>query len=89
MISYQGLSRLHVAQEKMSVDAEYYVENILKEVCLPAINKTATAGSVLERRMVDCRSTNSFIQGDAPAHRPARAQKWYQEYFPSFWTNDT
>ncbi|XP_043230950.1 uncharacterized protein LOC122386132 [Amphibalanus amphitrite] len=53
MMSYEELSQLHVIPQMTSVNAEYYVEHILEEVCLPAINRTATTGSVLTRRMVE------------------------------------
>ena len=49
----------------------------------------ATAVSVLERHVVDRRSTSIFRQDGAPAHRSARAQKWCQEHFHNFWTKDT
>ena len=89
MMSYEGLSQLHVIPQKTSVNAEYYVEHILEEVCLPAINRTATTGSVLTRRMVERRSDSIFMQDGAPAHRSARAQKWCREHLPNFWAKDT
>ena len=89
MMSYQGLSQLHVVPKKTSINAEYCVENILKKVCLPAINRRKADGSVLERRMVGRRSSCIFQQDGAPAQRSARAQKWCQENLPDFWTADT
>ena len=73
----------------MSVDAENYVENIFEAVCLPVINRTATSGSVLTRRMVESRSDSIFMQVGAPAHRSARAQNWCREHLPNFWAKDT
>lgn len=88
MMSYQGLSNLHVIPAKTSVNAEYYVETILEKCCLPAINRTRSSGSVLKRRMVDDRSTCIFMQDGAPAHRSVRAQQWCRDKLPHFWAKD-
>ena len=56
MISNEKLSQLHVIPQNTSVDAEYHVESMLEKVCLPAINRTATTGSVLTRCVVERRS---------------------------------
>lgn len=88
MMSHQGLSELHVIPEKTSVDSHYYVDTILENACLPAINRTASSGSVLKRCMVDDRSTCIFMQDGAPAHRSAKAQRWCAANLPDFWRKE-
>ena len=88
MMSYQGLSKVHVIPAKTSVTSEYYVENILEKFYLPAINRTHISGSVQKRRMVDDRLTCIFMQDGAPAHRSARAQEWCRNTLPDFSAKD-
>ena len=88
MMSHQGLSELHIIPEKTSVDSHYYVDTILENACLPAINRTASSGSVLKRRMVNDRSTSIFMQDGAPAHRSAKAQRWCESNLPDFWRKE-
>ena len=89
MMSHQGLSELHVIPPKTKVDTKYYVENIFEESCLPAINRTPSDGSVLERRMVADKSKAIFMQdGPAPAHRSATAQQWCRDDLPHFWPKE-
>ena len=79
MMSHQGLSELHVIPPKTKVDTKYYVKNTLQESCLPAINRTPSDGSVLERRMVADKLKSIFMQDGASAHRSATAQRWCRD----------
>ena len=88
MMSHQALSELHVIPPKTKVDTKYYVENILEESCLPAINRTPSDGSVLKGRMVADRSKAIFMQDGAPVHRSATAQQWCRDNLPHFWAKE-
>ena len=89
MVSYEGLNQLHVIPQTTSADAEYYVENILEEVCLPAINWMATTGSILTHHVTERRSDSIFMRDGAPVHQSARTQRWCREHLPSLWAKDT
>ena len=84
-MSAQGLSELHVLPQKQTVDAEYYVTKILKQSLPPALSRSDTTGSVLQRKMVPAMSVSIFMQDGAPANTSKRAQNWCRENVPMFW----
>lgn len=75
-MSAQGLSELHFVPKAETVNADYYVDEILTKSLLPALNRSATGGSVLETKMVPGRSRPIFMQDGAPLHTSNRTQDW-------------
>ena len=51
MMSCQALSDLHFIPPKQTVNAAYYVDNILSKTCLDAVNRKAKRGTVLKKAM--------------------------------------
>ena len=62
MISHRALSELYIIPQKLSVNGEYYRENILKLTCMNAINRTSDSGTILERAMLENKSQAIFMQ---------------------------
>ena len=85
MMSFQALSELHFLPPKQTINAAYYVEDILTKVCLTSLNRTADIGSILERKFMPNMSNAVFMQDGAPAHTAIRTQKWCRENLASFW----
>ena len=88
MMSYQGISDLHVIPAKTSVDTGYYVDTIMEKLCLPVVNRTRISCSVQKRCMEVAGNTCTFMQNGAPAHHSARAQQWCRDKLPHFWGKD-
>ena len=84
-MSSQALTDLHVVPQKQPVDADYYVTEILEKSLLPSLTRTASNGSVLQKKMAPDMSTAIFQQDGAPAHTSRKAQEWCQENLPDFW----
>lgn len=87
-MSGQALTELHVVPQRQSVDTEYYIGEILEKSLLPALARTASTGSVLQKKMVPGMSPAIFQQDGAPAHTSARAQNWCQVNLSGFWEKD-
>ena len=51
-MSAQALTELHVVPQKQSVDADYYVTEILEKFLPSSLACTASTGSLLEKKMV-------------------------------------
>ena len=85
MMSSCAVSELHVVSPKTTVNGVYYRENILSKEGLDALTRTATGGSVLERKMVESEDQAIFMQDGAPLHTARATQQWCQENFPGFW----
>ena len=83
MMSFQALSELHFLPLKQTINAGYYVEDILTKVCLTSLNRTADIGSILERKFMPNMSNAVFMQDGAPAHTAIRTQKWCRENLAS------
>ena len=88
-MSALGLTELHVVPQKQTVDTQYYTREILENSLLPSLARTASTGSVLEKKMVPGMSPAIFQQDGAPAHMSNEAQNWCQEKLPSFWGKST
>ena len=68
MMSYNSLSDLHFVPSKQTVNAQYYVEEILEKTCLCALKRRRKTGPVHMRKMVSKRSEAHFMQDGAPSH---------------------
>ena len=87
-MSALGLSELHFVPKGQTVNAAYYVNEILTKSLLPAVNRSATGGSVLETKMVPGGSRPIFMQDGAPAHTAKRTQDWCRMNVPGFWEKE-
>ena len=67
-MSSSGLSKLHVVPQGTTINAEYYVKNILHPVLLPLLTRKKKSGSVTARNMFNRCVEMVFVQDGAPAH---------------------
>ena len=88
MMSYSSLSDLHFVPSKQTVNAQYYVEEILEKTCLCALKRRRKTGPVNMRKMVAKRSEAHFMQDEAPAHRANVTQEWCRRHFNHFWAKE-
>ena len=87
MMSYNGLSDLHIILKGQSVNASYYIEEILCKTTLSSLQRDGEIGGVCERLMPDM-SSAIFQQDGAPAHTAKITQNWLKTNVPNFWTKD-
>ena len=81
-MSYRGLSDLHFIQPKQTVNALYYVSDILEGTCLNTLKRRRINGPVYSRKLVLKRSEEHFMQDGAPAHKGT--QEWCKSIFQAF-----
>lgn len=75
-MSYRALSDLHIVEDKQTVNAAYYVDNILQGCLMPTLKRTRENGGVLERKLIPRSSKIIFQQDGAPAHTAAMSMNW-------------
>lgn len=86
LMSFRALSELHVVPQKQTVDAAYYISEILEKTCLDAMNRLPGRGDVLTRRLLPNMSTAILMQDGAPAHTAASTQRWCVANLNRFWS---
>lgn len=87
-MSASGLTDLHMLPQGTTVNAQYYIGNILENVLLPALRRTKRSGPMTDRKMTRRRSESVFVQDGAPAHTARVTQKWCSENLPAFVKKD-
>ena len=85
MMSSSGLSELHIIPSKQSVNADYYISEVLEKCCLPALKRKKTRGPLTERRMCPLMSEAIFMQDGAPARNAIKTQTWLSQHIPGYW----
>ena len=85
MMSYNGLSNLHIIPSGQTVTTIYYLEEFLKKTMMSAIHRDRETGTVTERKLVSDMSRAIFQQDGAPAHTSKKTQEWLRENFQNFW----
>ena len=75
-MSALGLTELHIVPQGTTVNAEYYIQNILEGDLLPALTRT---GPVTQRKLVNKHSESVFMQDGAPANTARATQAWCSE----------
>ena len=85
-MSSQAVSKLHFLLPKQTINAAYYFDQILTNICLPSLKRTADTVTTLERKFVQNLSNVVFMQDGAPAHTAIKTQKWCSENLNSFWS---
>lgn len=83
-MSASGVLELHVVPQRTTINAQYYVTNILQQILLPALTKRQKSGPVTARKMFSRRSELVFMQDGAPAHTARTTQQWCAENRPGF-----
>ena len=81
MMSGTGISELHFLPPKQSVNAEYYIKEILEKSCLSTLKRRKTTGPVTERKMCRLMSEAIFMQDGAPAHTAKRRKPGFPIIF--------
>ena len=87
-MSARGVSELHFIPQKCSVNAKYYVENILAGSCRDAFARKRSTGTILQRKLCENMSDSIFQQDGAPAHTSKLSQQWCLDNFPNYWAKD-
>ena len=82
-MSARGVSELHFIPQKCSVNAKYYVENILAGTSRDAFAQKRSTGIILQRKLCENMSDSIFQQDGAPAHISKLSQQWCQKIFPT------
>ena len=85
MMSSCAVSELHVVPQKVTINGDYYRQNILEEACLRAVHRTGKTGTILQRALVPDAEKAIFMQDGAPPHTAKRTQDWCRDNLPSFW----
>ena len=67
-MSANAVSELHILPQKCTVNAKYYVDNILAGPCKSAFARRRSKGTILERKLCENMSNAIFQQDGAPAH---------------------
>ena len=88
MMSYSGLSDLHIIPKGQTVTSDYYIEEILKKTMMSAMHRKGDTGSVLERELLPDMFAAIFQQ-DGAAHTSKRTQDWLTGNVPYFWPKGT
>jgi hypothetical protein len=82
------VSEVHIVPQNQSVNAEYYRENMLAKICLPAMQRRCSKGSMSERKIIQDPSNRIFMQDSAPPHAAKLTQEWCEKYFLHFWRKE-
>ena len=88
MMSHQVLSELHIVPPKRTVNASYYVSEILTKTCEDALNRKRKTGAILEKRMIAAPLKATLMQDGSPPHRANITQNWCKNHLPNFWAKE-
>lgn len=82
-----GLTRLHFVPQHTSINAEYYVNNILEKELKPVFDRLNTSGTISKRRLFIDNAVSIFQQDGARAHTSAVSRAWLDENIPNYIEN--
>ena len=85
MMSFRGLSDLHVVPRGQTVTADFYVEEVLKGTAASAMSRQRENGPPTVIKLLPDMSEAVFQQDGAPAHSGAKTQEWCRANFSGFW----
>ena len=88
MTSGSGLSELHFVPLKQTVNAEYFINEILEKSCLPTLKRRKTTGPVTQQKM--CRLMFEAILcriGLLPIP-PKRRKPGFPNIFQGYWQKE-
>ena len=87
-MSASGLSAIHIMPRGQTVDAEYYVEDILEKEVKPLFKISKRTNEATTNKMVVNKRRFTFQQDGAPAHTSKHAQDWCLQNVPNFINKD-
>jgi transposase len=87
-MSASGLTDLHMVPQGTTVNAQYYIDNILETELLPALKRTKRSGPAIECKMTKKHAESVFVQDGAPAHTVKVTQRWCSENLSAFLKKD-
>ena len=87
-MSASGLSAIHIMPQGHTVDAEYYVEDILEKEVKPLLKRSKRTNEATTNKMVVNKRRFTFQQDGAPAHTSKHAQDWCLQNLPNFINKD-
>ncbi|XP_043229039.1 uncharacterized protein LOC122385098 [Amphibalanus amphitrite] len=85
MMSFRGLSDLHIVPRGQTVTADYYVEEVMKGTAASAMRRRKENGPPTAIKLLPDMSQAIFQQDGAPAHNATKTQEWCRANFPGFW----
>ena len=83
-MSASGLSAMHIMPQRQTVDAEYYVEEILEKKVKPLLNRSKRTNEATANKMVVNKRRFAFQQDGDPAHTSNHPQDWCLQNLPNF-----
>ena len=87
-MSASGLPAIHIMAQGQTVDAEYYVEDILEKEVKPLLKRSKRTNEATTNKMVVNKRRFTFQQDGAPAHTSKHAQDWCLINLPNFINKD-
>ena len=87
-MSARAVSELHFSPPKCTVNAWYYVDNILAGPCLDAFSRKRSTGTILQKKFCENMYESIFQQDGAPVHTSKLSQQWCQISIPNYWAKE-
>ena len=87
-MSASGLSAIHIMPQGQTVDAEYYVEDILEKEVKPLLKRSNNTYVATTNKMVVNKRLFTFQKDGAAAHTSKQAQDWCLQNLPNFINKD-
>ena len=87
-MSARAVSELHILPPKCTVNAKYYVDEILAGPCQDSFARKRYTGTTLQRRLCQNMYNSVFQQDGAPAHTSKLSQQWCQLNLPNYWAKE-
>ena len=87
-MSANAVSELHSLPQKCTVNAKYYVDNILAGPCKAVFARRRPKGTILQRKLCEKMSNSIFQQDGAPAHTSKLSQEWCRLNLPAYWAKE-
>jgi hypothetical protein len=88
MMGVQGLSKLHIVPAGKTINADYYVNEILQKELKPALNRQKNSARIDERKFVQYPGHAMFVQDGATPLTALRTQNWCEDNLPNFITKE-
>ena len=75
----RGLTDLHFVQQRMRINSDYYIDNVLEKLVKPAFGD-----SVGERALFSSPINGMFQQDGTRCHTSVKTIRWLHENIPSY-----
>ncbi|KAI6651322.1 hypothetical protein LOD99_5288 [Oopsacas minuta] len=87
MMSHLGLSELHLISPRQSLNADYYINEILEKCCLPTYKRKRIRGPLTQRKLYR-KMSDTFLCRKERRSYCCIVQKWISDHLPGFWAKD-